>query len=350
MIRLEDLDYPLPSELIAQEPVEPRDHARLLVVDRDGNASSGVPGLRDAQFSDLPTLVQPEDVLVVNDSRVIPARVRARKRSGGKLELLLLEPISEQSWRALVRSSGRLRVGLELELGEPGGLGGRIDRIEPDGTCELSFTFSPEVISNEKTFPIPQLAERLGEIPLPPYIRAGVARASDRLDYQTVFATPPGSIAAPTASLHFTPELAARLPILRLTLHVGPGTFRPVRTPTLAEHRLEPEQFEISEECALGMQRARARGGRVIAVGTTVVRALETTGGCAGSGRAHLLIQPGYRFRAIDALVTNFHLPRSSLLALVMAFAGIETTRRAYEAAIERGYRFYSYGDAMWLA
>jgi len=343
LFRIEDLDYLLPSDRIAQAPVEPRDAARLLICDRNGD------GFEDAHFSDLPARLGPHDLLVVNDSRVMPARVRARKPTGGKLELLLVEYLSDSTWRALVRSNSKLRVGQELHVGESPLLFGRIEEIEADGTCKLRFWNDPQTLADEEKIPIRDLAECCGEIPLPPYIHSGVERPADRSDYQTVFAHDPGSVAAPTASLHFTRELAARLPIARITLHVGPGTFRPIRTERIEEHRLEPERFSISEECAEAMRDARARGGRIIAVGTTVVRALETTGGAAGRGRAELLIQPGYPFRAVDALITNFHLPRSSLLALVMALGGVERIQRAYAAAIERGYRFYSYGDAMWL-
>jgi len=338
MIALQDLDYPLPPERIAQEPVSPRDAARLLVVDRASSAWI------DRRFRELPLGLRPHDLLVVNDTRVMPARVRAHKPSGGRIELLLIELVDAERWRALVKSTGRLRPGLQVNLGDPIRFSGTIEAIEPDGTCMLYFRVAPD--EPGKVDEIPSI---LGEIPLPPYIRSGRARASDSHDYQTVFATSAGSVAAPTASLHFTPELARRLSIAKVTLHVGPGTFRPIRAERIDDHRLEPERFEISKSCAEAMQRARARGGRVIAVGTTVVRALETTGGRAGSGRTDLLIQPGHRFRAIDSLITNFHLPRSSLLALVMAFAGTERVRRAYAHAIASDYRFYSYGDAMWV-
>jgi S-adenosylmethionine:tRNA ribosyltransferase-isomerase len=193
------------------------------------------------------------------------------------------------------------------------------------------------------------LLERLGEAPLPPYIRRPEPRKSDLADYQTVFARVPGAVAAPTASLHFTAELAARLRIVPLTLHVGPGTFRPLRSERLEEHRLEAEWFSVPDETAAAIQDTRAHGGRVVAVGTTVVRALETTGGRAGSGCTDLFVTPGYEFRAVDSLITNFHLPRSSLLALVMAYAGVESVRRAYAFAVEHDFRFYSYGDAMWI-
>lgn len=194
-----------------------------------------------------------------------------------------------------------------------------------------------------------RLLERLGEAPLPGYIRRPEPRKEDLEDYQTVFARSPGAVAAPTASLHFTNEMAARLRPVTVTLHVGPGTFRPIRAARIEDHRLDSEWYSVPQETAQAIEATRARGGRVIAVGTTVIRTLETTGGRAGSGSTDLLIYPGYRFRVVDSLVTNFHLPRSSLLALVMAFAGVESTRSAYAYAIEHGLRFYSYGDAMWI-
>jgi S-adenosylmethionine:tRNA ribosyltransferase-isomerase len=186
-------------------------------------------------------------------------------------------------------------------------------------------------------------------MPLPPYIERASERKADLEDYQSVFARAPGAVAAPTASLHFTPELAARLPIAALTLHVGPGTFKPLRSERVEDHVIEGERYEVPVETAAAIARAKAAGGRVIAVGTTVVRALETSGGAAGPGTSELLITPGYRFRVVDSIVTNFHLPRTSLLALVMAFGGVEPVRRAYAHAVARGFRFYSYGDAMWL-
>jgi S-adenosylmethionine:tRNA ribosyltransferase-isomerase len=333
VIDASDLDYELPPERIAQAPARPRDAARVLVLERASGAT------REIRFAELAAGLGPGDLLVVNDTRVLPARLRGVKSSGGRAEALLLERRPDGSWLALVRAGGRLRAGQALRFGE---LDATIAAVDDDGRCTL-------VMSGPAGSDPSVLLERIGEAPLPPYVERGAARKEDLEDYQTVFARVPGAVAAPTASLHFTPELAARLPIATVTLHVGPATFRPIRAARLAEHRLDAERFEVPAETARAIARARARGGRTIAVGTTVARALETTGGGAGSGRTDLFIVPGHAFRAVDSLITNFHLPRSTLLALVMAFAGVEPVRRAYALAIERGFRFYSYGDAMWI-
>jgi S-adenosylmethionine:tRNA ribosyltransferase-isomerase len=330
VIRLEDLDYSLPPERIASRPVRPRDASRLLLLER----ASG--RLEDLRFADLASRARPADLFVVNDTRVVPAKLRGRKPSGGRAEVLLLERGPDATWRALVRTRGRLRPGLALRFE---GLEAEVVSVETEGACRLRFAAPQAALET-------RLA-RIGEAPLPPYIPRPAPCKQDLEDYQTIFARAPGAVAAPTAGLHFTPELAARLRLASVTLHVGPGTFRPLRR--IAGHRLDPERFEIPAETERAIEAAHAEGGRVNAVGTTVVRALETTRGCAGRGEADLLILPGHRFRAVDALVTNFHLPRSSLLALVMAFAGVEPVRRAYAHAIEAGYRFYSYGDAMWI-
>ena len=330
MVELEALDYALPPERIAQAPVRPRDASRLLVVERSGDA------LSERRFRDLPDLVGPADLVVVNDTRVIPAKLRGRKESGGRAEALLLERRADGAWRALVRSKGRLREGMWLRFGPARAC---IEAVELDGSCALRFDIADDA-----------LLDRLGEAPLPPYIARAEPDKADLEDYQTVFARVPGAVAAPTASLHFTKEVAARLPLATVTLHVGPGTFRPIRGERLGDHRVDAERYCVPDETAAAIARARERGGRVIAVGTTVVRALESTGGLVGEGRTDLVILPGHRFRCVDALVTNFHLPRSSLLALVMAFTGVERARRAYAHAIDAGFRFYSYGDAMWIA
>jgi S-adenosylmethionine:tRNA ribosyltransferase-isomerase len=333
MIRLEALDYELPADLIAQTPLRPRDAARLLVLERASGA------LEELRFSDLADRVGPEDLVVVNDTRVRPARLRGRKASGGRAEALLLERRPDGTWLALVRAGGRLRAGLELHFGE---LRAHVEEVQAEGRCRLRF-------AARGAGSVEALLERLGEAPLPPYIGRAEPDKADLDDYQTIFARVPGAVAAPTASLHFTPELAARLRIASVTLHVGPGTFRPVRSACLEQHRLAAERFEVPTETADAIARTRERGGSVIAVGTTVVRALEATGGEAGRGETDLYILPGFRFRVVDSLVTNFHLPRSTLLALVMAFAGVEPLRRAYAHAIAAGFRFYSYGDAMWI-
>jgi S-adenosylmethionine:tRNA ribosyltransferase-isomerase len=328
-----DLDFSLPPELIAQAPCSPRDAARLLVLERATGA------LSELRFSELADAARPDDLFVVNDTRVVPAKLRGAKRSGGKAEALLLSRRPDGDWTALVKARGRLTPGSELAFGA---VSARIVEVLPGGACRLALA-TPNGVAAEG------LIDALGEAPLPPYIRREAPLASDLADYQSVFAREPGAVAAPTASLHFTEALAARLRISRVTLHVGPGTFRPVRCARLEDHVLDAERFAIPAETARAIDATRARGGRVIAVGTTVVRALETTGGAAGAGDTKLLVLPGHEFRAVDSLITNFHLPGSSLLALVMAFAGVEATRRAYAHAIERRFRFYSYGDALWI-
>jgi len=328
-----DLEFELPPELVAQEPVSPRDAARLLVLDRATGA------LSELRFADLAEHAGPNDLFVVNDTRVVPAKLRGRKSTGGKAEALLLSRRPDGDWTALVKVRGRPSVGLELEFGD---VRGQIVETFPGGACRLSLA-TPDGVGSDG------LLERIGEAPLPPYIQREAARPQDLADYQTIFAREPGAVAAPTASLHFTESLAARLRMARVTLHVGPGTFRPMRCERPEEHVLEPERFAVPAETARALADARAAGGRVIAVGTTVTRALETTAGAEGSGDTGLFILPGHRFRAVDSLITNFHLPGSSLLALVMAFAGVEATKRAYAHAIAKRFRFYSYGDALWI-
>jgi S-adenosylmethionine:tRNA ribosyltransferase-isomerase len=330
VIRLEDLDYALPPGRIAQAPARPRDSAALLILDRRTDT------IDHARFGDLVDRVQPEDLLVVNDTRVVPARIRGRKATGGRAEALLLERLPNGDWMALLRTRGRLRPGIQISFGE---VDAEVKAVSEDGRCQLRFRGEEPA----------SLLDRLGEAPLPPYIRRPDPRKEDLEDYQSIFARVPGAVAAPTASLHFTDEMAAKLRLATVTLHVGPGTFRPLRSARVEEHHLEPEWYSVPEETARAIEATRARRGRVIAVGTTVVRTLEATGGRAGSGWTDLFIVPGYGFRTVDSLVTNFHLPRSTLLALVMAFAGVDATRRAYAYAIEHGLRFYSYGDAMWI-
>jgi len=328
-VDLSAFDYELPPELIAQAPAASRDASRLLVIDRARQT------FQDDRFADLPGLLRPGDCLVVNDSRVIPARVLARDRGGRAVELLFVAPASERRWLALVRPGRRCRVGAELFVGAEPPARLAVVGQAPDG---------------------PRLVERLdgtledlmaahGRPPLPPYIaRFAAPTAEDRERYQTVYARPPGSIAAPTAGLHFTPELLAGLNVERVTLHVGLDTFRPLSTETLEEHELHGERYRVAPDAW-----ERIRGAeRVLAVGTTTVRVLETLArGGPLAGRTDLFVTPGFEFRRVDALLTNFHLPRSTLLALVMAFAGIEETRRLYELAIAERYRFYSFGDAM---
>jgi S-adenosylmethionine:tRNA ribosyltransferase-isomerase len=305
------LDYELPPELIAQRPAERRDESRLLVYER------ATGDVRHRRFSELAEELSGE-LVVVNDTRVIPARLRLERPGGGEAEVLLLERVGPDGlWEGLARPSRRLRAGQRLgpvELLDPLGEGRWLLRLE---------------------------GEPRGEAPLPPYITEPL---DDPERYQTVYAREEGSAAAPTAGLHFTPELLARLDVARVTLHVGLDTFRPVETETLAAHPIHSERYEVAPA---EWERIRA-AERVLAVGTTTVRVLETlVRGAPLSGRTDLFITPGFEFRRVDALLTNFHLPRSTLLALVMAFAGTTTTRRLYELAIAEKYRFYSFGDAM---
>lgn len=334
-------DYELPPEAIAQTPATPRDAARLLVLDRARQA------LADHLFADLPGLLRPGDCVVVNNSRVIPARVLARDAGGRAVELLFFEPRAEGRWRALVRPGRRCRAGAPLVVDREPRAHLRIAGVEPDG---------PRVVERLDGT-IEGLLAAHGLPPLPPYITRFVApTAEDRERYQTVYARPPGSVAAPTAGLHFTQSLLEGLrargaEIHELTLHVGPGTFQPIKAPRVEAHRLPPERVTIPETVARAVNAARAEGRRVIAVGTTTTRALEGAAAADGTveprdGAVDLTIVPGYRFRVVDALLTNFHLPRSSLLVLVAAFAGRELVLKAYEHAIHAGYRFYSYGDA----
>jgi S-adenosylmethionine:tRNA ribosyltransferase-isomerase len=339
--RLAALSYALPEELIAQEPAPHRSDARLLVVDR------GHERLEHRSVSDLPELLRPSDLLVVNDARVMRARVRGRRPSGGRLELLLLHAVDEATaeWEALVR--GGPRVGESVELPEGRGewtqaLGG--------GRWRVRLAVTPDV---------PRWLRRVGELPLPPYVhRPEGPTPSDEERYQTVFAAAEGAVAAPTAGLHFTPELLARLAAagirhVALTLHVGPGTFLPIRDGELDTYTMAGERYELPQASIDQIEATRRRGGRVVAVGTTTTRVLESVAAAgtlrAGTGIATLFIAPGHRFRVVDALLTNFHLPRTPLLALVAAFAGWPLVQRAYETAVAARYRFYSYGDAMLL-
>lgn len=298
-------------------------------------------------FRDLPILLRPRDLLVVNRSRVFPARLVGRRQGGGESEILLLRRTSPRTWEAFLRPARRLRAGAEIAcaagltvtvLGGPVAADGRREvRLDGPGDADA-------------------LVAAAGQVPLPPYIRRAPG-PRDEERYQTVYAREPGSVAAPTAGLHFTPAVldalrARGVEVAELFLHVGPGTFRPVKVADVREHRVEPEPFEIPAETAAAIQQARATGGRVLAVGTTVVRTLETAAlpdrtVRAGSGETHLVIIPGFDFRVVDGLITNLHLPRSSLLLLVSAFAGRESTMAAYREAVASGYRFYSYGDAM---
>ncbi len=337
-MQLDDLDYALPEDLIAQEPAPERTSARLLVLDR------AVDALGHARVSDLPGLLRAGDLLIVNDTRVIPARVRARRPTGGRLELLLLRPAGgDDEWETLVR--GGPRVGERVHFADGAGEW-RADL--GDGRWRVWLAVDGGVAA---------WLARVGEVPLPPYIRRPDGpRPGDVERYQTTFARRPGAVAAPTAGLHFTPALleaiaAAGVRTATLTLHVGPGTFLPIRSGSLDAHTMLPERYELPEPTVQAIAATRAAGGRVIAVGTTTVRTLESVAAAgplvAGSGEAALFIRPGHRFAVVDALLTNFHLPRTSLLALVAAVAGWERIRAAYDEAVRLHYRFYSFGDAM---
>jgi S-adenosylmethionine:tRNA ribosyltransferase-isomerase len=307
---LSELDYELPLELIAQRPRAKRDESRLLVYER----SSGE--VRQRRFSELPEELHGE-LVVVNDTRVVPARLHLRRPTGGQVEVLLIEALGGGEWEALARPSRKLRPGQRL---------GPVELLEALG---------------EGRWRIALEGEPAGETPLPPYIHE---KLDDPERYQTVFSEHLGSAAAPTAGLHFTPELLARLDVERITLHVGLDTFRPVAVNDLREHQLHGERYELSSG---GRQRIEA-ADRVLAVGTTSVRVLETLArGGPLAGRTNLFVYPPFEFKRVNALLTNFHLPRSTLLALVMAFAGVEETRELYRLAIAEGYRFYSFGDAM---
>ena len=334
-------DYTLPTELIAQHPAERRDASRLLVLDRSTGAT------RHLRFSDLPSLVEPGDVLVLNETRVFPARILGRKPTGAPAEVLLLRPLEDdRRWLALVRPGGKLKPGRVVEVAPDFSI--RIADSTPEGERVV------ELLADDPAAAI----ERYGRMPLPPYI-ARDAAAADAERYQTVYARERGSVAAPTAGLHFTPELlraveARGATLERIVLHVGVGTFRPVEVEDPASHTMHAEWYHVTADAAQRLEAARAAGGAIWAVGTTVARTLETVADAdgrirPGSGWTDIFIRPPYRFRAVDRLITNFHLPRSTLLMLVSAFGGHDPVMRAYAEAVAQGYRFYSYGDAMAL-
>lgn len=345
-MKTSDFDFELPEALIAQEPLARRDASRLVHLPLDG------PAWSHRHFADLPELLREDDLLVLNDARVIPARLRGSKRdSGGRVELLLCDPLppagERAAWRCMARSSKPLRAGTELDFG---GLAARVLEVEGEGFLRVAFEVGAEDFLER--------LETIGELPLPPYLRREPS-ARDAERYQTVYARRPGAVAAPTAGLHFTPTLFEALRrrgirIETLSLFVGPGTFLPVRAEDPAQHPMHEERFEIPLATCRAIADCRARGGRVIAVGTTSLRALESAwdGGAGvrpGPGVSNLFIRPGYVFRAVDGLLTNFHLPRSTLVMLVAALAGRERLLAAYEEAVRQRYRFYSYGDAMLL-
>jgi S-adenosylmethionine:tRNA ribosyltransferase-isomerase len=342
-MRIEELDYDLPEALIAQHPLPERDGSRLLLVDRTRD------DIEHRFIRDLPDLLPPS-LIVLNDTKVIPARLIGRKASGGRAELLLVERLGqsgfEERWLALGRTSKGLRKGVILEVGS--------DELEITIAARREGGYVETILRARE--PIERVLARLGRVPLPPYIR----REPDDNDaerYQTVYANQQGAVAAPTAGLHLSRRLLDALAtgghqLAYLTLHVGPGTFAPIRADFLAMHPMHQERYHLPEQTVQAIAHAKREGRQVLAVGTTVVRVLESAvdkNGLPqpGSRQTSLLIYPPYEFRVVDALLTNFHLPRSTLLALVMAFAGKELVRRAYAAAVETGYRFFSYGDAM---
>ena len=353
---VEDFDFELPTELIAQQPPEERGRSRMLAMDRVTGA------LRDARFADLPALLNPGDLLVLNDSRVIPARlyarrtaVRDRQEPTGQVQVLLTEPAGDNCWRTLVKPGKKVGVGERLVF--PSASGG----VELEAEVLERGEFGERLIRFAPVDDFFAALDRIGHMPLPPYIRRHDA-SEDRSRYQTVFSHEPGSVAAPTAGLHFTPEIleaieARGVEIARVTLHVGLGTFAPLRVSRLDEIRLHRERYTRSEPTAAAINRAAKEGRRIVAAGTTVVRTLEHCAVQAGGGelKAHsgvteIFISPGFNFRLVGALLTNFHLPQSSLLILVSAFAGREAVLAAYRHAVESRYRFFSYGDCMWIS
>jgi len=356
-MRTDLFDFDLPADRIALRPASPRDAARLLVV-----KPGGVPELDDRKIADLPDLLRPGDCLVVNDSKVIAARLTGRRigRGGAEpaIEATLHKRLDGSHWRAFVLGAKKVQVGDTLRFGTEGKvcflgeLDAQVSQKDEGGEVTLSFSFYGPVLDQA-------IAER-GAMPLPPYIASRRAPDDrDRDDYQTLFARPEGSVAAPTAGLHFTDALLARLKqrgvaIHKVTLHVGAGTFLPVKTDDTSGHKMHAEFGSVSVQVAEALNAARAKGGRIVAAGSTALRLLETAAGEDGklrafAGETAIFITPGYKFRAADLMLTNFHLPRSTLFMLVSAFSGLDTMKRAYGHAIASGYRFYSYGDACLL-
>jgi len=355
-VRTADFHFDLPTELIAQHPAPQRDESRLLVLHRaDGN-------LDHRQFRDLTEYLRAGDVLVLNNSRVIPARLHgANARTGGQFEMLLIEKTARNDWWAMLRPGKRARLGTQIVCHDLNGVGtsivATVVEMNDAGHRRLNFSGTPDILND---------LDRLGEVPLPPYIQHGGQSAEDRERYQTVYARDPGSVAAPTAGLHFTPEMldqirAHGVTVCFVTLHIGPGTFQPVKTETLAAHQMHVERFELGEETVRIVNEAKTAGRRVFAIGTTSMRVLESVAARNGgklaktTGKTGIFIYPPYSFKIVDALLTNFHLPCSTLVMLVSAFAAPGETRgremilATYAEAIRRRYRFFSYGDAMLL-
>lgn len=336
-------DYDLPENLIAQSPLDRRSDSRLMIIDREKGY------LADTYFYQLSDWLQPGDVLVINDTKVIPARLLGHKPSGGKVECLLLERLDDCRWKTLVKPGQRLQPGAEMIFGD-GVLTGVIEERREMGERIVRFSWS------EKR-PFEEVLDQLGEMPLPPYIHLPL---KEKQRYQTVYAAASGSAAAPTAGLHFTPELMQQLQqqgveFVSLTLHVGIGTFRPVKVNRISEHKMHSEYYQLTKEAAGRINQAKADGRRILAVGTTSCRVLETLADPNGrleaaSGWTDIFIYPGYHFKLIDGLITNFHLPKSTLLMLVSAFSSWEIVKQAYQEAVRREYRFFSFGDATFFA
>ena len=336
-----DFDYYLPEELIAQTPLKDRASSKLLVLDREAKT------VEDHIFSDLIDFLNPGDALVLNETKVLPARIiGAKKDTGGAVELLLLKDLGDDTWECLARPQKRLKVETEITFGD-GSLIAKVVAVKDEGITHVKFFYNGIFL---------EILEHLGTMPLPPYIHK---QLEDQSRYQTVYAKKLGSAAAPTAGLHFTPELLERIKnkgveIIKITLHVGLGTFRPVVVDDVKNHKMHTESYEISEDAAEKLNSIKKAGGRIIAVGTTTVRTLETAMEKYGefkpcSGETSIFIYPGYEFKAIDAMITNFHLPKSTLLMLVSAFAGKDFIMKAYEHAVKEKYRFFSFGDAMFI-
>jgi len=342
MLTTEDFDFELPEELIAQTPLSDRSSSRLLVVDRESGA------MEDKRFYDIIDELAPGDALVMNDTRVLPARIYGEKiETGAHLEILLLNNIEGDSWETLIKPAKRAKVGTKITFGD-GRLEAVVEKELEHGGRIIRFSYDGIFL---------EILESLGEMPLPPYIKE---RLEDPDRYQTVYAKVNGSAAAPTAGLHFTPELLKKIAdkgvkLVYLTLHVGLGTFRPVSVDNIADHEMHSEFYRLTEEAAAQLNDVRANGGKIVAVGTTSIRTLETIGTKfdgdikADSGWTSIFITPGYQFKVVQAFSTNFHLPKSTLVMLVSAFAGRDLTLEAYQHAIDERYRFFSFGDAMFL-
>jgi S-adenosylmethionine:tRNA ribosyltransferase-isomerase len=344
-LRVDEFDYSLPQELIAQVPLERRDESRLLVLDRSTGRTE------HKRFHDVKEFLRPGDVLVVNDTRVIPARMHGRRKTGGKVEVLLLRDLGGDDWECLVKPGQKVRTGDEFIIPDPKSAGREVVLA---GKVLRRTAYGGRVVHWDYDGRWEDALRRVGQVPLPPYIKVPL---TDPSRYQTVYAKIPGSSAAPTAGLHFTPELLGEIEKMgvlleAVTLNVGLGTFRPVKEETVEAHVMHEEYFEVSEETARAITQVRKEGGRLFAVGTTVVRCLESSSTEDGRvipfrGETGLFIYPPYRFKVVDRMITNFHLPKSTLLMLVAAFAGKENVLNAYEEAVALRYRFFSFGDAM---